>query len=304
MLIDEFLFVLRFGDGLATSTVNIYGQAVRELAHHLAKTCMTLFTLDKDALKAYLYVERRKLCSASLNVQLSIVRRFCRWAVYEHHFAMDPSVTLISAKAPPRYPTVLNEMQVHRLIESPDLSTSSGLRNRAMLELCYASGMRASELTGVEVGHVDFKMRTILVNGKGNKVRYVIYGEVAAEFLARYMTHGRPMQLNGKTSHRLFVTARGNDFDRTRFYLVVKRAAEQANILIPGVSPHTLRHCFATHMYERGADLRAIQLLLGHESIQTTTIYTQVSRVFAKKLIAEHHPRGSLNFSRKKVRFT
>ncbi len=279
-------------DGLARSTVGEYHRVIRELARHQASANRTLVAISEACLKNFLYAEKSHLNASTLNWTVSIIRKFCLWARQENLFSTDPTARLIAAKVAPRYPTVLPEKQVQRLIESPDLGCIKGLRNRAMLELCYSTGLRSSELTGVKLTDIDLKARTIFVVGKGGKERYVVFGEVAADCVNQYLKSARAMLANGKFSYLLFLTAWGNAMNNGRFGVVVKQAAAAANIVVPGVSPHTLRHCFATHMYERGADLRIIQMLLGHENLQTTTIYTHVSRSYARAVYAKHHPRA------------
>ena len=222
-------------------------------------------------------------------------KRFFRWALREHHLAQDPTLALQAARQPLRVPKTLTEFQVEALLAAPDVSHAMGVRDRTMLELMYASGLRVSELVSLKVINISQNDQVLRVFGKGNKERLVPFGEVAALWLARYLTQPRAELLAGQQSDFLFITHKGptpgTAMSRVGFWLLVKKYALAAGITQP-MSPHTLRHAFATHLLNHGADLRAVQLLLGHVDISTTTIYTHVARERLKQLHAQHHPRG------------
>ena len=207
----------------------------------------------------------------------------------------DPTLRLLAARQPLRVPKTLGEAQVDALLTAPNTGTPLGLRDRAMLELMYASGLRVSELVALRSFHVGFNEGVLRVLGKGSKERLVPFGEQARDWLERYLREARPALLGGRQSDALFVTSAGRTpgtaMSRVMFWNLVKRYARAAGVTAP-LSPHTLRHAFATHLLNHGADLRAVQLLLGHADISTTTIYTHIARQRLKELHAQHHPRG------------
>jgi integrase/recombinase XerD len=198
---------------------------------------------------------------------------------------------LQSARQALRVPKTLSEAQVEALLSAPDEETPLGLRDKAMLELLYASGLRVSELVGLKTFHLGLNEGVLRVMGKGSKERLVPFGQVARVFLVRYLAEARPAILGQQQTDDLFVTGRGSGMSRIMFWMLVKKYAVLAGIRAP-LSPHTLRHAFATHLLNHGADLRAVQMLLGHADISTTTIYTHVARERLKSLHAQHHPRG------------
>ena len=222
-------------------------------------------------------------------------KRYFRWALRERFVTIDPTLRLAPARQPLRVPKTLSEAQVEALLNAPDAGTPLGLRDRCMLELIYASGLRVSELVTLKTWHVGMNEYVLRITGKGNKERLVPFGQVAGQWLQRYLMQARGEILGGLQSEDLFVTARGSRageaMTRAMFWQLVKKYAAQACITSP-LSPHTLRHAFATHLLNHGADLRAVQMLLGHADISTTTIYTHVARERLKTLVARHHPRG------------
>jgi integrase/recombinase XerD len=229
---------------------------------------------------------------STANRRLTVLRRYFHWALREGAVHRDPTLRLLAAKPPMRSPSNLSEAQVEALLNAPDVSTALGLRDRAMLELLYASGLRVSELIGLRLFELSMNDGIVRVTGKGSKERLVPFGEVAREWLLRYVAESRGQLLAGRQSEDLFVTAReGAAMTRMNFWLVVRRYAVPAGIHTK-LSPHTLRHAFATHLLNHGADLRSVQLLLGHADISTTTIYTHVARERLKTLHGAHHPRG------------
>lgn len=233
--------------------------------------------------------------ATSANRRLTVFKRYFRWALREHLISRDPTLKLLTAKQPLRVPKTMSEAQVEALLSAPDTDTPLGLRDRAMLELMYASGLRVSELVLLKTLNVGLNESVLRVLGKGSKERLVPFGEVAGDWLQRYMAESRPALLGQRQTEDLFVTSAGRHpgtaMSRVMFWGLVKRYAVQAGIAAPP-SPHTLRHAFATHLLNHGADLRAVQMLLGHADISTTTIYTHVARERLKTLHAQHHPRG------------
>jgi integrase/recombinase XerD len=226
---------------------------------------------------------------------LTVFKRFFRWALRERLVQSDPTLRMLAAKQALRVPKTLGEAQVDALLSAPDITTPLGLRDRAMLELMYASGLRVSELVSLKTLHVSLNEGVLRIMGKGSKERLVPFGEEAREWLQRYMGQARPAMLGQRQTQDLFVTTSGSTpgtaMSRVMFWSLVKRYAIDAGITAP-LSPHTLRHAFATHLLNHGADLRAVQMLLGHADISTTTIYTHVARERLKTLHAQHHPRG------------
>jgi len=221
----------------------------------------------------------------------SSLKRFYRYALAAGLVSADPTVRLDPPRRPPRFPRSLTEADVEALLATPDVTTPAGLRDRAMLELLYAAGLRVSELVALKSAQVSLDMGVVRVLGKGAKERMVPVGEEAIAWLQRYLREARPRLARGGASDAVFVTPRGGAMTRQAFWHLVKRHGARA---IPGkhLSPHTLRHAFATHLLNHGADLRVVQLLLGHADISTTQIYTHVARERLKQLHAKHHPRG------------
>jgi integrase/recombinase XerD len=246
-------------------------------------------------LQQYFAAQHAGSKATTANRRLTVFKRYFRWALRHGLVQQDPTLQLQSAKQALRVPKTLSEAQVEALLAAPDVGTDIGLRDRAMLELMYASGLRVSELVGLKVFQLGLNDNVVRVMGKGSKERLVPYGEVASQCLRNYLAGAREALLAGKQADALFVTTRGtaagSAMTRVMFWMLVKKYALLADIHTP-LSPHTLRHAFATHLLNHGADLRAVQLLLGHADISTTTIYTHVARERLAKLHAEHHPRG------------
>ncbi len=223
--------------------------------------------------------------------RLSALRRFYRYQVQRGTLENDPSARLESPRLARRLPGVLSETQVDELLAAPDLSTALGLRDRAMLELLYASGLRVSELVGLTLSRLNLRQGTVRISGKGARERLVPFGEEAAHRLESYLVRGRPEILGGRVCEALFPSRRANAITRQAVWQAIKRYALRAGI-DREISPHTLRHAFATHLLNHGADLRVLQMLLGHRDLSTTQIYTHVARERLKHIHAEHHPRG------------
>jgi integrase/recombinase XerD len=293
-LIDEFCDALWLEDGLAKQTLEAYRRDLAQLAAWLAGRGARLADTSEQDLSAYIgarFASGAK--GSSANRRLSAARRLFRWMVRQNKRATDPTVNLDSARQPARFPKVLSEADVERLLAAPDLATPIGLRNRAMLELLYASGLRVSELVSVKSVEVSLSDNVIRVtSGKGAKTRLVPFGEEAADWIARYLKESRAALLGGRASDALFVTGRGAAMTRHNFWHAIKKYGQVAGIAAAALSPHTLRHAFATHLLNHGADLRVVQMLLGHADISTTQIYTHVAQARLKDLHAKHHPRG------------
>jgi len=291
-LIDRFIDALWIEDGLAKLTLEAYRRDLTLLGHWLDDTHgRSLSATTEPDLLGYIAHRHAGSRAATANRRLAVFKRFFRWALREHVVTEDITLRLSNARQPMRLPKTLSEAQVEALLEAPDVATPLGLRDRAMLELLYASGLRVSELVGIATVRVGLHEGVLRVVGKGSKERLVPFGGPAQDWIERYLAQARPVILGGQHSDALFVTARGGPMTRQMFWTLVKRHAQQAGVRAP-LSPHTLRHAFATHLLNHGADLRAVQLLLGHADISTTTIYTHVARERLRQLHAKHHPRG------------
>jgi integrase/recombinase XerD len=290
-LIDSFIDALWLEDGLAKNTLAAYRADLSGLALHLATRKRALADAAETDLHDFFAARIAGSKSSSSNRRLASLRRFYAWAKRQGHVPLDPTVRIPMAKRAPRMPKVLTEAQVEALLAAPDVAAPLGLRDRTMLELMYASGLRVSELVDMHVVQVGLNEGVLRVMGKGTKERLVPFGETARDWLSRYMQKGRPEILRGQMADALFVTSRGAGMSRQMFWNIIKKHARAADINVP-LSPHTLRHAFATHLLNHGADLRVVQLLLGHADITTTQIYTHVARERLKQIHAQHHPRG------------
>lgn len=279
-------------DGLSANTLAAYRRDLEAYAAWLAAEAgLGLDHSRESDLRGYIAARHAGSKASSANRRLTVLKRFFRWALREHVVTADPTLKLLPARQPMRSPKVLSEAQVEALLQAPDLDTPLGLRDRAMIELMYASGLRVSELVGLKTVFVGLAEGVLRVTGKGAKERLVPFGVEAHDWLRRYLAEARAAILQGQQSEALFVTARGGPMTRQMFWTLLKKHALNAGIRSP-LSPHTLRHAFATHLLNHGADLRAVQLLLGHADISTTTIYTHVARERLRQLHAQHHPRG------------
>jgi len=291
-LVERFLEALWIEDGLAANTLAAYRRDLSMYAAWLAREQGHVIEATRESdLLAYTAFRHAASRATSANRRLTVFKRFFRWALREHVVAADPTLRLRNAKQPLRVPNALSEAQVEALLAAPDVATPLGLRDRAMLELLYASGLRVSELVTLKTVQVGLAEGALRVTGKGAKERLVPFGEEAHGWITRYLADARAAILAGQASEALFVTARGGAMTRQMFWKLIKRHARAAGIAAP-LSPHTLRHAFATHLLNHGADLRAVQMLLGHADISTTTIYTHVARERLRALHAQHHPRG------------
>jgi len=290
-LIDQFVDALWLQDGLARQTLQAYRGDLLALARWLQTQGSGLLALQEADLNGYLAHRHEQTRAATANRRLTVFRRFYAWALRERLLARDPTVRLLAARQPLRVPGTLTQAQVEALLRAPDVESALGLRDRAMLELMYASGLRVSELVSLKTLQVGLAEGVLRVMGKGARERLVPFGDEARQWLERYLDGPRTAILGRRVCDDLFVTQRGAAMGRVMFWKVVKKYAHAAGITAP-LSPHTLRHAFATHLLNHGADLRVVQLLLGHADISTTTIYTHVARERLKALHAQHHPRG------------
>ena len=292
-LLDEFCDTLWLEDGLARNTLESYRRDLRQFGVWLKRSGgKVLLAADHSDIQAYLgYIFARRARASSAARLLSSLKRFYRFAVRCGKLSADPTLKIDSPTLPRGLPKTLTEADVEGLLGAPDTAGPLGIRDKAMLEMLYASGLRVSELVTLKAVQVSQDMGVVRVMGKGSKERLVPLGEEALAWLTRYLRDARPALLVGRASDDLFVTSRGAAMTRQAFWHLVKRYALRA-ALGSAVSPHTLRHAFATHLLNHGADLRVVQLLLGHSDISTTQIYTHVARERLKQLHAKHHPRG------------
>jgi len=293
--IDRFVEALWLEEGLAHNTLLAYRQDLTALSVWSVGQGKPLEQVGEGDLQAF-FADRHAVTKATTaNRRLTVFKRFFRWALRERLITLDPTLKMESAKQALRVPKTLTEAQVEALLAAPDTDTALGVRDKAMLELMYASGLRVSELVTLTTLNIHANDQVLRVTGKGSKERLVPFGQVAALWLTRYLSGSRAELLAGKQSEDLFITARGAQagtaMSRVMFWMVVKKYAVLAGIKSP-LSPHTLRHAFATHLLNHGADLRAVQLLLGHADISTTTIYTHVARERLAAVHAQHHPRA------------
>jgi integrase/recombinase XerD len=291
--IDNFCDALWLEDGLAKATLDSYRSDLGRFALWLAdQNAEPLLDVRETTLTAFIAKISREIRASSQSRYLSTLRRFYRWQVTRGRLVVDPTKKLLSPSLPSRLPKVMSEKQVDALLNAPDLGTPLGLRDRAMLETLYATGLRVSELVNLKQHEIGFNEGVLRVMGKGSKERLVPLGEVALDWLGEYLKNARPEIIKGQLSDAMFVTARGGAMTRQAFWQLIKRYAVISGIDPARLSPHVLRHAFATHLLNHGADLRVVQLLLGHADISTTQIYTHVARERLKTLHAIHHPRG------------
>ena len=290
-LIDAFIDSVWLEDGLSALTLAAYRRDLNGLALWLHTQHSSLATAVEADLQAYFAHRHDQTKATSANRRMTVFRRFYRWALRDNRLLADPTLKLLSARQPLRLPGTLSEAQVEALLNAPDTDTALGLRDRAMLELLYASGLRVSELVNLPLLSLNMREGVLRITGKGDKERLVPFGEEAGDWTQRYLDTARSELLKHKNSPAVFVTQRGVAMSRVMFWMLIKKYALLADIHVP-LSPHTLRHAFATHLLNHGADLRAVQMLLGHADISTTTIYTHVARERLKQLHAQHHPRG------------
>ncbi|MCY7306800.1 MAG: site-specific tyrosine recombinase XerD [Rhodoferax sp.] len=294
-LVDGFIDALWLEEGLSKNTLLAYRRDLAQFALWLGSVGVLLDAAQEHHLQAYFSHRHSSTMATSANRRLTVFKRYYRLALRERRILADPTQKLHAARQPLRVPKTLTESEVERLLAAPDVSTQLGVRDRTMIELMYASGLRVSELVGLRVLNVSLQENVLRVFGKGNKERLVPFGEEASNWIRQYLAQVRPSMLGPRQTVALFVTGSGvnagSGMSRVMFWNIIKKYAALAGIA-PAPSPHTLRHAFATHLLNHGADLRAVQMLLGHADISTTTIYTHVARERLKQLHAKHHPRG------------
>ncbi|MBI1422927.1 MAG: site-specific tyrosine recombinase XerD [Gammaproteobacteria bacterium] len=291
-LIERFLDALWMERGLSDNTLAAYRNDLTQFAAWLTKTHIDILSIERHQVAQYLELrdtqQRSPRSSARL---LSSLRRFYAWCRRERLIEDDPVRLLSAPKLGRTLPDTLSEAEVEKLLGAPDSNTPLGIRDRGMLELLYATGLRVSELVSLEEHQVNLRQGVVRVTGKGQKERLVPMGDVAIDWLRRYLAEVRPEQDAGHLCKALFLTRRKSGMTRQAFWHLIKRYARQVGIT-SHLSPHTLRHAFATHLLNHGADLRAVQMLLGHSNISTTQIYTHVAKARLQALHALHHPRG------------
>ena len=294
--IERFCDACWLEDGLAQNSLSAYRRDLLLFAQWLYQESgvdLDLYRVSEKDLTAY-FAFRRSDKATTANRRLTVLKRFYRYALRMSLVKSDPCIGLRAAKQAMRFPKTLSEDQVAALLNAPDIETPLGLRDRTMLELMYASGLRVSEIVSLKTVALGMNEGVVrIVNGKGGKERLVPFGGEAGQWLQRYLKDARAILLEGKTSDAVFVGRHtGTGLTRQAFWALIKRYATIAHIPV-ALSPHTLRHAFATHLLNHGADLRVVQLLLGHADISTTQIYTHIARARLKSIHQQHHPRGA-----------
>lgn len=290
--LDEFCESLWLADGLAANTLAGYRSDLAGFALWLDPRGKAMATADEADLRGYLHEFAPSAKLTSQRRLLAALRRYYRHLINSGRIERDPTRAIASPARAERHPKTLSEAQVEALLAAPDIETPLGLRDRAMLETLYACGLRVSELVGLKVIDVDPRAGVLRTFGKGSKERIVPLGELAVEWITRYVRDARGELLGPHSSDALFVTARAEAMTRQRFWRLLKNHALACAIAPDSISPHTLRHAFATHLLNHGADLRVVQMLLGHADISTTQVYTHIARERLKQLHAQHHPRS------------
>lgn len=291
--IDAFLDSLWLEDGLADNTLAAYRRDLSAFVQWLkASSGHSPEAATSEDVQAWLAAQYAHSKASTANRRLAALRRYYLWALRRGLCAQDPCLGLRGARQPARFPKTLSESQVEALLAAPNVDSTLGLRDRAMIETLYATGLRVSELVSLAVQDTSLNDGVIRVTmGKGGKDRLVPLGEEALHWIGEYLARSRPALLGARPCDALFVTGRGAGMSRQSFWLLIRKYAAQADIRVP-LSPHVLRHAFATHLLNHGADLRVVQMLLGHSDISTTQIYTHVARERLKTLHAQHHPRA------------
>jgi integrase/recombinase XerD len=290
--LDIFIDQLWLEDGLSRNTLESYRRDLSQFSQWLERHAgKSLDQVEQADLEQYLAYRFPQVKPKSISRLIASLRRYYRYLLRENLIRTDPTLQLASPKLPRSLPKSLSESDVVGLLEAPNVSEALGMRDRAMLETLYATGLRVSELVTLKVSEVSLDMGVVRVMGKGSKERLVPLGEEAVDWIRKYLEAARPHILEQRLCESLFVTQRGEGMTRQAFWYLIKRYAQMAGMHKP-ISPHVLRHAFATHLLNHGADLRVVQMLLGHADISTTQIYTHVARERLKQLHAVHHPRG------------
>ena len=290
--ITQFIDALWLEKGLSDNTLQAYRSDLAAFAGWFEKSDLTFITILPEHVNSYLvYLANKNRTARSQARLLSCLRQIYAYLAREQLIESDPTALIPLPKIGRQLPKNLSEWDIDALINAPDTSTTLGLRDRAMLEIIYASGLRVTELVGLQLSQVNLRQGVVRVQGKGDKQRLVPFGEQATDWLDKYLLDGRPNLLKQAQSDSLFLTNRKKAMTRQAFWHIVKRYAVLAGIQ-EALSPHTLRHAFATHLLNHGADLRVVQMLLGHSDISTTQIYTHIAQARLESIHAEHHPRG------------
>jgi integrase/recombinase XerD len=290
-LLDQFIAHLKIERGLSLNTIQAYSNDLVKLERFLLKRGISPVEITPEHLYAYVGFLSQRMGKRSIARNISSVRMFFRFLVNEGLISSNPARFLESPKLPRRLPELLSMDEASRLLEAPDTSSPLGLRDRALLELLYATGLRVSELTGLKPFHLHLEAGFLRTMGKGSKERAVPMGEKAINAVKDYLVHGRPFLAGKKGSPYLFINRRGTRLSRQGFWKIIKRYGSAAGIK-KDISPHKMRHSFASHLLEGGADLRSVQLMLGHADISTTQIYTHVARKHLKDIHKKYHPRS------------
>ena len=291
-MIDQFSQYLWLEHGLSDNTRDAYTTDLKKFSQWLVTQHKALTTVTRDDIQSYLQCRYQQGTQARSAARiLSTLRRFYQWLLLEKQIATDPTLNIDSPKLGSPLPKSLNEADVERLLAAPDLSTTLGMRDRAMLEVLYATGLRVSELIHLTMDNINLRQGVVRVMGKGSKERLVPMGESAVEWIEQYCADARILLLKGQASDFLFISQHSKPMTRQTFWHRIKHYALDAGIS-QDLSPHTLRHAFATHLLNHGADLRIVQMLLGHSDVSTTTIYTHVAKARLQALHKKHHPRG------------
>ncbi len=291
IMIQLFLDKLWLEKGLSDNTLEAYRGDLIWLEKFLTKNNKDLGQTDESDIRAALAQKSKKTTSRTRARWLSAIRNYYGWALREGLVELDPTLGIENVKLGKYIPMALSESQTETLINQPDVATDIGLRDKAMLELCYASGLRVSELIGLELSQMDLRRGLVQIVGKGNKERVIPMGEMAQMAISEYLNHARPQMMSQPLSSQVFLNRRGQGMTRQAFWYRIKSYALSSGIMSK-VTPHSLRHAFATHLLNHGADLRSLQLLLGHSDLSTTQIYTAVAKERLKQIHSLHHPRG------------
>ena len=292
-LVDRFLDALWVEKGLSDNTLAAYRSDLKQYARWLEGAGQTLLSADRVHLQSYIadlnQVKRRQ--ARTVSRILSALRRFYLYLLQQGIRQDDPTARIESPKLGRPLPKSLSEQEVEAILQAPDLESALGLRDRAMIEMMYGAGLRVSELVALRMDAINLRQGVARILGKGSKERLVPLGGEALQWVEHYLQQGRPELMQGRVSDTLFVTARGAGMTRQAFWIRLKKIGKEAGVTTP-FSPHTLRHAFATHLLNHGADLRSVQMLLGHSDLSTTQIYTYVAKERLKSIHKEHHPRG------------
>jgi integrase/recombinase XerD len=291
-IIDQFCSYLDVERGLSRNTIFAYRRDLEKFAAFLASRGESYAEVRHADLVHFLSLQKHALAARSIARLTVTIRTFYRFLALDSKVASDPTENLGSPRSWSRLPKYLTEAEVNAILRAPDVSTRHGLRDKAMIELLYASGLRVSELVGLRTDEVNLDVGYVRCVGKGDKERIVPMGESAQGWVQTYLDRGRGQFLQGKTSDHLFLSQRGSSMTRQRFWELLKNYGKLAGLRVSSLSPHTLRHSFATHLLEHGADLRSLQMMLGHADISTTEIYTHVTQERLRRIYDRFHPRA------------